>query len=31
MPGVNVTAEIDPDGTVTRLVVDQVGIFAPEA
>ena len=31
MPGVSVTADVDPDGTVTRLVVDQVGIFVPEA
>ena len=31
MPSVSVTADVDPDGTVTRLVVDQVGIFTPEA
>lgn len=30
MPGVRVTAELDPAGTVTRLVVDQIGIFVPE-
>jgi hypothetical protein len=31
MPGLSVTADVDQDGTVTRLVVDQVGIFVPEA
>ena len=31
MPGVNMTAELDPRGTVLRLVVDQVGIFIREA
>ncbi len=30
MPGLGVTAEVDPAGIVTRLVVDQVGIFVPE-
>ncbi|MCS7475720.1 serine hydrolase [Umezawaea endophytica] len=31
MPGVGVTAELDPDGAVARIVVDTVGIFLPEA
>jgi len=30
-PGIGVTAELDPDGAVRRIVVDQVGIFLPEA
>ncbi|MDQ0779901.1 CubicO group peptidase (beta-lactamase class C family) [Streptomyces aurantiacus] len=30
-PGIGITAELDPDGAVLRIVVDQVGIFLPEA
>jgi CubicO group peptidase (beta-lactamase class C family) len=31
VPGIGVTAELDPDGAVARIIVDQVGIFTPEA
>jgi CubicO group peptidase (beta-lactamase class C family) len=31
LPGIGITAELDPDGTVARIIVDQVGIFTPEA
>ena len=31
LPGIGVTAELDSGGAVARIIVDQVGIFVPEA
>ncbi len=31
IPGIGVTAELDSGGAVARIIVDQVGIFVPEA